>query len=80
MPEDQRSVSEQILDEINHEQSNNEDYNEGYSGLYNGTSFVFLVPEALNPNVVIDPPDVRVWVYIKTGEVEWDPSNVDYRF
>lgn len=32
---------------------------------------IFLVPEALDPNMVIDPPDVRVWVYRKTGKVEW---------
>lgn len=31
----------------------------------------FLVPEALDPNCVIDPPDNRVWVNIKTKEVTW---------
>ena len=30
---------------------------------------IFLVPEALDPNVVIDPPDVRVKVNVYTGEV-----------
>jgi hypothetical protein len=32
---------------------------------------VFLMPEALDPNCVIDPPDNRVWVNIKTKEVIW---------
>ncbi len=33
---------------------------------------VFMIPEALDPDVaVVDPPDVRVWVYTKTGKVEW---------
>ncbi len=27
---------------------------------------IFVVPDALDPNVVIDPPDVRVWVNIKS--------------
>jgi hypothetical protein len=31
---------------------------------------IFLIPEALDPNVVIDPPDVRVWVNIYSGKVE----------
>jgi hypothetical protein len=32
---------------------------------------IFLKPEALDPNVVIDPPDVRMWVNTKTEEVTW---------
>ena len=33
---------------------------------------VFLIPEASDPSVaVIDPPDVRVWVTLQNGEVEW---------
>ncbi len=32
---------------------------------------IFLVPEALDPDVaVVDPPDVRILVNLKTGEVE----------
>lgn len=31
---------------------------------------IFMKPEALDPNVVIDPPDVRVWVNKKTGKVK----------
>ena len=32
---------------------------------------IFSVSEAQDPNVaIVDPPDVRVWVYIKTGMVE----------
>lgn len=31
---------------------------------------IFMRPEANNPDVVIDPPDVRVWVDIYNGEVE----------
>lgn len=31
---------------------------------------IFLVPLALNPNVVIDPPDIRLWVNIDSGEIE----------
>jgi len=30
---------------------------------------IFLVPDALDPDVVIDPPDVRVWVDSVTHEV-----------
>lgn len=30
---------------------------------------IFIVPLALRPDVVIDPPDVRVWVNKFTGEV-----------
>ena len=36
----------------------------------NRVEVVFLVHEALNPNCVIDPPDVRVWVDLTSGEVE----------
>jgi hypothetical protein len=36
----------------------------------NQVEVIFLVPEALDPNIVIDPPDVRVWVNISNGEVE----------
>lgn len=33
---------------------------------------VFLIPEASDPSVaVIDPPDVRVWITLQNGEVEW---------
>jgi|688.fasta_scaffold382344_3 hypothetical protein len=36
---------------------------------------IFLVPEALDPNVaIVDPPDVRVWVDEKTGIVELIPQ------
>lgn len=31
---------------------------------------IFMKPEALDPNVVIDPPDIRVWVSKKTGDVK----------
>jgi len=34
---------------------------------------IFLVPEALDPNVV-DPPDVRLWVDVYSGEVELIPQ------
>ncbi len=32
---------------------------------------IFLVPEALDPNCVVDPPDNRVWVNTKTKEITW---------
>lgn len=33
---------------------------------------IFLVPDALNPDVaIIYPPDNRVWVNVKTKEVAW---------
>jgi hypothetical protein len=32
---------------------------------------VFLDPIALEPNVIVCPPDNRVWVNIKTKEVTW---------
>lgn len=27
---------------------------------------VFLVPDALDPNTVVDPPDIRLWVNLKS--------------
>ena len=35
---------------------------------------IFLVPEALDPNVVVDPPDVRLWVDVYSGEVRLIPQ------
>lgn len=36
---------------------------------------IFAVPEAFDPKVVIiDPSDVRVWVYRKSGKVEMIPQ------
>jgi hypothetical protein len=33
---------------------------------------IFLIPAALSPAVaVVDPPDVRVWVTVSNGQVEW---------
>ena len=33
---------------------------------------IFLIPAALNPAVaVVDPPDVRIWVTVPNGQVEW---------
>jgi hypothetical protein len=32
---------------------------------------IFLIPEALDPNVVVDPEDVRVWVFHDTGNAEF---------
>jgi len=34
------------------------------------TEVVFLIPEAMDPNVVVDPEDVRVWVSNVTGDAE----------
>lgn len=31
---------------------------------------VFLNPIALDPDAVIDPPDIRLWVYVQTKNVE----------
>ncbi|WP_426339208.1 hypothetical protein ACN9MZ_23125 [Pseudoduganella sp. S-14] len=32
----------------------------------------FLIPKASDPSVAaIDPPDVRVWLTLQNGEVEW---------
>jgi hypothetical protein len=43
----------------------------GYIGEKKGQDWevIFLVPEALNPNMVIDPPDVRMWVNTISEEV-----------
>lgn len=30
----------------------------------------FMVPEALDPNAVVDPPDVRVLVHLSDGHCE----------
>lgn len=35
---------------------------------------VFLIPETLDPDVVIDPSDVRILVDIKTGYAELIPQ------
>ena len=35
------------------------------------TEVIFLKPIALEPDVVVCPPDNRVWVNIKTEEVTW---------
>ena len=45
----------------------------GQVGKYEGdkVEVIFLKPEALDPDVVIDPPDIRVLVDIKTKEVLW---------
>lgn len=45
----------------------------GKLGEFEGDSVevIFLKPEALNPNIIIDPPDVRVLVNTKTREVSW---------
>ncbi len=32
---------------------------------------IFLKPEALEKDTIIDPPDTRVWVNTKTKQVEW---------
>lgn len=32
---------------------------------------IFLKPIALEPDVIVCPPDNRVWVNIKTKEVTW---------
>jgi len=31
---------------------------------------IFMKPEALDPNLIVDPPDIRVWVNKRTGDVE----------
>lgn len=31
---------------------------------------VFLIPEALDPNIVVDPPDVCVWVNVNSKLAE----------
>jgi hypothetical protein len=35
---------------------------------------IFTVPEALQPDVVVDPPEVRVMVYAGTQEAELLPD------
>lgn len=35
------------------------------------TEVILLHPLALDPGVVIDPPDNRMWVDHATGEIEW---------
>lgn len=35
---------------------------------------IFLVPDALNPDVVVDPPDVRLWVNIHNGTIDLIPQ------
>lgn len=35
---------------------------------------IFTIPEALDPNVVVDPPDVRVWVNIDSGKIKIIPQ------
>jgi hypothetical protein len=44
----------------------------GTIGRVNGelVEVVFLIPEALDPNLVVDPPDVGVWVNIKSKFTE----------
>jgi len=37
----------------------------------NKIEVMFLKPEALDPAVVIDPPDIRVFVNTTTKEVTW---------
>ena len=32
---------------------------------------IFLVPDALDPDIIVCPPDNRVWVNVKTKEVTW---------
>lgn len=36
----------------------------------NRVEVIFLNPIALEPGVVIDPPDIRLWVNLNTKEVE----------
>jgi hypothetical protein len=38
--------------------------------LHDKVEVIFLVLEPSNPNMSIDPPDIRVWVYPKSGKVE----------
>ncbi len=35
----------------------------------NRVEVIFIKPEALDPNIVIDPPDIRLWVDKRTKEV-----------
>jgi len=32
---------------------------------------IFLKPETLDPDIIIDPPDIRILVDIRTKEVAW---------
>lgn len=34
----------------------------------------FMIPEALDPNAVVDPPDVKVLVYLKDRHCELVPQ------
>jgi hypothetical protein len=49
---------------------------DGWIGKREGgrAEIIFSVPEALDPNVVIDPPDIRVWVDENSGEIEFIPQ------
>lgn len=42
--------------------------NPGFIGRVEGelVEVVFLVPDTLDPNAVVDPPDVRIWVNVKS--------------
>jgi hypothetical protein len=44
----------------------------GECGMHDGhrVEVIFMIPETLDPNAVVDPPDIRVWVNIYSGEVE----------
>ncbi len=48
----------------------------GEIGRRNGerVEIIFIVPKALDPNIVVDPPDVRVWVNVNSGEVKFIPQ------
>lgn len=45
----------------------------GEIGKKNGdkVEVIFLNPITLEPDVIVCPPDIRVWVNIKTKEVTW---------
>lgn len=34
----------------------------------------FMIPEALDPNVVVDPPDIKVLVHLSDGHCELVPQ------
>lgn len=36
----------------------------------NRVEVIFLNPIALDPNAVIDPPDIKLWVYLESKKVE----------
>lgn len=44
----------------------------GYIGERDGhrIEVIFLIPDALDPNIVVDPPDVRLWVNTHNGDVD----------